>query len=242
LFLAGMLTAFLTAFYTFRAYFMTFWGPLKVPPEAGSHGHADHGASHGHGHATAGHEIGGVAHESPPVMTVPLMILALFAAGIGAAIGPTHLFEHLFDTATIFEGLNRNPGAAEMNIGLMTVSSLLAIGGIALAWFMYVARTDLPAKVAGSARALYQLSYNKFYVDELYAAFIVAPLQGLNTFARIFDLNVLDSIVDLIGHVPVLVGKLFRPVQNGLVQFYAAVSALTIAALLFFLVLFYPRG
>jgi NADH-quinone oxidoreductase subunit L len=238
LFLAGMLTAFLTAFYTFRAYFLTFWGELKVPPEAGSHGHADHAAAggHGHGHAPAAHAGGGVAHESPPVMTVPLMVLAIFAAGIGAALGPTHLFEHLFETATIFEGLNKNPGVGEMNVELMTVSSLLALGGIGLAWLMYVRQTDLPGKVARSAGILYQLSYNKFYVDELYGALIVAPLQGFNTFARIFDLNVLDSIVDLIGHVPVLVGKLFRPVQNGLVQFYALAMVLGLTVFLLALV------
>src|SRR5205814_466614 len=100
LFLAGMLTAGLTAFYTFRAYFMTFWGELKVPPEAGSHGHADHGAphdehGHAHDHAAPAHAAGpGVAHESPPIMTVPLMILAVFAVGVGGALGPTHLFPH----------------------------------------------------------------------------------------------------------------------------------------------------
>ena len=242
LFLAGMFTAFLTAFYTFRAYFQTFWGPLKVPPEAGSHGHGDHeeagahGHGHGHGHAPAAHGGGGVAHESPLVMTVPLMVLAVFAVGIGFVLGPTHLFSKMFETATIFEGLNRGGDVGAMNIGLMTVSSLLAVSGIALAWFMYVRQPDLPGKVAASARFLYQLSYNKFYVDEIYGALIVAPLQGFNQFSRIFDLNVLDSIVDLIGHVPVLVGKLFRPVQNGLVQFYALAMVLGLTVFLLALV------
>jgi NADH-quinone oxidoreductase subunit L len=241
LFLAGMLTAFLTAFYTFRAYFMTFWGELKVPPEAGSHGHADHeeAGAHGHGHAhavtTHGGHGGGVAHESPPVMTVPLMILAVFSLGIGVALGPTHLFSHFFDTATIFNDLNRPPEVG-MNVGLMTVSSLLAVGGIALAWFMYVRQPDLPGKLAARARFLYQLSYNKFYVDEIYGALIVAPLQGFNQFSRIFDLNVLDQIVDLVGYFPVLVGKLFRPVQNGLVQFYALAMVLGLTVFLLALI------
>src|SRR5262249_12110894 len=70
LFIAGLITAGLTAFYTFRAYFMTFWGELRIPPEAGHH-----------------------AHESPPVMTVPLMILAAGAVGVGLAVEPlTHWF------------------------------------------------------------------------------------------------------------------------------------------------------
>jgi NADH-quinone oxidoreductase subunit L len=238
LFLAGMLTAFLTAFYTFRAYFLTFWGELKVPPEAGAHGHGaePEAAAHGHGHphgvtpAPHGHG-GGVAHESPPVMTIPLVILAVFALGIGAALGSTHLFPNFFETATIFHGLNRATEGG-LNLTLMTISSLLAVGGIALAWLMYVRQPDLPGKAARAAGVLYQLSYNKFYVDELYAALIVAPLQGVNQFSRIFDLNVLDQFVDLVGHVPVFLGKLFRPAQNGLVQFYAAAMVLGLTVFL----------
>jgi NADH-quinone oxidoreductase subunit L len=235
LFLAGMLTAFLTAFYTFRAYFLTFWGDLKVPPEAGSHGH-DEPAHGGHGHVQAAHGGSGVAHESPYVMTVPLMVLAVFSAFIGVALGPTHLFPHFLNTATIFEGLNAGGDAGKMNFGLMATTSPLAVGGIALAWLMYVRQPDLPGQVVTRARALYQLSYNKCYVDEIYGALIVAPLQGFNTFARIFDLNVIDSIVDLIGHVPVFVGKLFRPVQNGLVQFYALAMVLGLTVFLLALV------
>src|SRR5205823_13448975 len=98
LFVAALLTAGLTAFYTFRAYFMTFWGELKLPPEAGHHAHGDpHVAAHAHGHGDAepvpashgaaaahGHGLPAAARlESPPVMWVPLAILAFFAAFIG---------------------------------------------------------------------------------------------------------------------------------------------------------------
>ena len=81
------MTAVLTAFYTFRAYFMTFWGELQVPPEAGSP----------RPHRTRRPPITTPptsrpsAHESPPVMTVPLMILAVFAVGVGFVLGPTEL-------------------------------------------------------------------------------------------------------------------------------------------------------
>src|SRR5262249_4286048 len=97
LFYAALLTAGLTAFYTFRAYFLTFWGPVVVPPEALAHGahgadHAGHGADHGghgaaepvHGGAEAGHGV----HESPPVMLVPMMILAVGAVGVGIFVEP----------------------------------------------------------------------------------------------------------------------------------------------------------
>ena len=86
----GMVTAFLTAFYTFRAYFLTFWGEERIPEEAGGH-----------------------AHESPPVMTVPLMILAVFAAGVGAvlALPPWHLFgDFLMRTPGLVEAPERAHG------------------------------------------------------------------------------------------------------------------------------------
>ncbi len=239
LFLAGMVTAFLTAFYTFRAYFLTFWGPLRVPPEAGAHGNVEHAKpsapAHPHApgkaHTPAAHTGHGVAHESPPVMTVPLVVLSVFAAGVGLVLGPLTLsFEHLLLSASIFDGLAR--GAEVADYGVMAVSSVLAVGGIALAWFMYVRQPDLPARVAASARALYQLSYNKFHVDELYHALVVAPADGLGRAARGFDLNVVDGIVDLVGHLPALVGWLFRPMQNGLVQFYALTMVLGMAVFL----------
>jgi NADH-quinone oxidoreductase subunit L len=235
LWLAGLLTAFLTGFYTFRAYFRTFWGELKVPPEAGSHGHADHGEAGGHGRgrpAPAPHA--GVAHESPPVMTVPLVILAVFSLGVGAALGPTHVFGEFLGRASIFLGFDR--AAEHINVGLTVLSSLMALGGIGLAWLAYVRMPELPGKVADSAKALYQLSYNKLYVDELYDALVVAPLQGFNRFSGIFDLHVLDSLVDLVGHVPVFLGKVFRPVQNGLVQFYALAMVLGLTVFLLALV------
>jgi NADH-quinone oxidoreductase subunit L len=83
---------------------------------------------------------------------------------------------------------------------------------------------------------LYQLSLNKFYWDEIYYFFIVQPVAGLAAFSRIFDLNVVDNLVDLIGQVPRFLGFLFRPIQNGLAQFYALAMALGLAVFLVALV------
>jgi NADH-quinone oxidoreductase subunit L len=216
LWLAGLVTAGLTAFYTFRAYFLTFWGEERVPPEA---------HEHHHGHAAHGETP---SLESPPVMTVPLMVLAVFALGVGAAVGPTRLFEHF---------VGRTPWLPEsegegLNFAMMAVSSLVALGGIGVAWLMYVRQPDLPGRLAESARGLYQLSLNKFHIDELYDAFLLKPLAGFTTFVRIFDLYVLDGLVDLIGQLPRLVGFRFRPVQNGLVQFYALAMVLGLTVFL----------
>jgi NADH-quinone oxidoreductase subunit L len=232
--LSGIITAGLTAFYTFRAYFMTFWGPERIPPEAFAHHHG-----HGHEHAAeAGHHEHAPHHgahpqlESPHVMTIPLMILAVFAVGVGFALGPTHLFGDFVGHAT---GL---PLAEpdQLNWPMMILSSVVALGGIGLAWLMYVRQPELPGRLASAAQGLYQLSLNKFHVDELYDALILKPLNGLAQLSRIFDLYVLDGLVDLLGQLPRLIGFRFRPVQNGLVQFYALAMVLGLTVFLIALV------
>jgi NADH-quinone oxidoreductase subunit L len=205
LFIVGLLTAGLTAFYTFRAYFLTFWGAERIPTEAGHH-----------------------AHESPPVMTVPLLLLSVGAVFAGIAVGPTHLFGDFLSHA---RGLIPGTEHAE-SLWLMGVSSVVALAGIGVAWVLYVLQPGLPAELARALQGLYQLSLNKFHVDELYDAFIVRPFEGLAAFCRIFDLYVVDGIVDLVGHIPRLFGELFRPVQNGLVQFYALAMVLGLTVFL----------
>jgi NADH-quinone oxidoreductase subunit L len=209
LFLAGLVTAGLTAFYTFRAYFLTFWGEEKVPHEAGHH-----------------------AHESPPVMTVPLMILAVFAAGIGLVVGPTHLFAHVL---ALTPELTGKPAHA-IDFLLMAASIVFAVGGIAVAWLMYIKQPGLAAQVTGKVQALYQMSLNKFGFDELYELLILKPLAGLTAFSKAFDTYVVDSLVDLVGQLPRLLATLFRPVQNGLVQFYALATILGLTVFLIALV------
>jgi proton-translocating NADH-quinone oxidoreductase chain L len=222
LLVVGLVTAALTAFYTFRAYFMTFWGELRVPPEAGQHGHGDYDA---HGDAGAAHHPTGEGqvHESPYVMTVPLMILAVFAVVIGGVLGPLggNLFaDYLSETLTI-DPYGFNPIPHEMNWLMMGASSVIALGGIALAYYFYVAQPALPRRVATSMQSLYQLSLNKFYIDEIYEWMIVQPLNVLTRFAKSLDQYGIDSVVDLIGQLPRLLGSVFQPVQNGLVQYYA---------------------
>jgi NADH-quinone oxidoreductase subunit L len=233
LFVTGMLTAALTAFYTFRAYFRTFWGKLVVPPEAGTHGHDETGHSHEPAPAAehAGH--GGQAHESPLVMTVPLMILAVFAVAVGGVLGPTHVFAQFVEKTP---GFPEAPTHAH-DIMLMTISGAIALAGIGVAWLMYVKQPDLPGKLATSMRGAYQLSLNKFRFDELYGAFILGPLAVLTFAIRIFDYFLLDrGVIDLLGQVPRLFGWLFRPIQNGLVQFYglAMILGLTVFLLALF--------
>jgi NADH-quinone oxidoreductase subunit L len=240
LFIAGVVTAALTAFYTFRAYFLTFWGELKLPPEAGSHGHGhdehDHDPHHAHPEPTAHHMP--VAHESPPVMTVPLMILAVFAAGVGIALTlfSGDSFAHFLGRMLENKVYGLEPAEHGWHFGVMATSTLVALGGVALAYWMYVADPTLPKRVAAAVPVLYQLSLNKFFVDEIYAAFIVAPLNVLAGGSYAVDQYVIDGFVDWFGQSPTLLGRLFRPVQNGLVQFYALAMVLGLAVFLLALV------
>jgi NADH-quinone oxidoreductase subunit L len=241
LWVAGMVTAGLTAFYTFRAYFLTFWGELRLPPEAGHHGHAHAEAGAHHHGPEGGHEPAAApqaSYESPPVMTVPLIVLAVFAVGVGFVLGPAGI-----PALQIAPFLEVTPGFPEeaphaMMLGLMALSAAVALAGIGVAWWMYVKQPDLPGRLARSAQGLYQLSLNKFHVDELYDTFILGPLRGVTQFARVFDQYVIDGIVDLIGHVPRLFGTLLRPVQNGLVQFYALAMVLSLTVFILMLVRF----
>jgi proton-translocating NADH-quinone oxidoreductase chain L len=210
LLVTAMLTGGLTAFYTFRAYFLTFSGELRTPPEAGDH-----------------------IHESPPVMLVPMMILAIGAVAIGIIVEPfTHWFSDFVAETPSLTVVRHHA----FNWPVVAGSSGIALSGIALAWFLYVFQPGSAAKLASAIEGLYQLSLNKFYLDELYDFFIVRPMSLLADIARVFDLYILDGLVDLIGQIPRFVGLVFRPIQNGLAQFYALAMALGMVVFLLALV------
>ncbi len=213
--LAG-LTAFMTAFYTFRAYFLTFWGPEVVPHEA-------------HGHA----------HESPRIMTVPLVVLAVGAALAGAIAEPlTHGgFEHFLDRSPSIE-LAREAFSAHHNMvdpkagldwAVVALGTTAALAGIGLAAVLY--RKGGPEHVAPRLKAWHDLSRNKLYVDELYHAAVVRPAEGLASTGRQFD-GFLDAIARLVSFAPRFLAAVLRPLQNGLVQFYALGMVLGLAVFL----------
>jgi NADH-quinone oxidoreductase subunit L len=207
---SGLFTAGLTAFYTFRAYFKTFWGEERFPHEAGHH-----------------------PHESPPIMAWPLRILAVGAVGVGILLAPTHLFAGFLDSTWIepqFQAALR--GDHHMNWLLMLISSVIALSGIGLAYWIYVVQPTFAFELAQRLSVLYGLSRNKFYFDELYEIWIVKPMTILAQVCRIVDAYLLDGLVDMIGQIPALFGFLVRPVQNGLVQFYALLMALGVAGFL----------
>lgn len=186
-------TALLTAFYTFRAYFLTFCGPEKFPEEAGHH-----------------------PHDAPSIMAWPLRILAICALGIGLVLGPTHLFAGKLQQSFGLEHVESHG----LHWGVMAVSTVIALSGAAAAWFMYLQATGLPEKLATGLRPLYLLSLNKFYLDEILSAIVVQPLRGLSWFATNLDIGVIDRIVDGAGQIPRMVSGVPRRLHNGLIPLY----------------------
>jgi NADH-quinone oxidoreductase subunit L len=225
LFVIAMVTAGLTAFYTFRAYFRTFWGDLKVPLEAGQHHHGDPGVhapgDPHHQHSPEAYAPGSPSgvHESPPVMSIPLIVLAIGAVTVGAALGATHWISHFLARTPFYQKYLPPLPDEGLNWMLMAVSSIIALAGAFIAYWMYVVK-PVSAPTSGLALKLYNLSQNRFHIDEFYDAIIVSPAVILARISAFVD-AVADGLIDVIGAAPGWLGAALRPIQNGLVQFYA---------------------
>jgi NADH-quinone oxidoreductase subunit L len=211
--LIGVITAFITSFYMFRLLFMTFFGDYRGT-QVDSHGHA-HSAQGDHGH--------GEPHESPAVMLVPLMILAVLSL-VGGLVGIHNGFEHFLEPVFGHEFPNSvTEGSGGTELLLMGVSVLFAVAGLVLAYILYVSKPYLPEKIAASLGAFYDAVLNKYYVDEIFAKVFVKPLvdgstrilwQGVDR--RVIDDNV-NNAADGARHVSDEV----RHMQSGNVRSYA---------------------
>jgi len=203
----GLATAFLTAFYIFRLVFSVFHGRSRVSKEAARH-----------------------LHESPAVITVPLVALAILSLTAGwvgiPAEGLNAIDPFLAPVLAAHEAAGHAADHA-MEYLLMAVSVLVAAGGIGLAYVFYVRAPALPARVAAAAAGLYRLSFNKWYVDELYDAIIVRPTVALaHGLWRGVDVFIIDGAVNGVGRVTQAWGTLLRVMQTGQLQHYALFMAL----------------
>ena len=205
----GFLTAGLTAFYMFRMIYLTFHGESRVDSHTAEH-----------------------VHESPLSMTIPLMILALLAV-TGGFFGVPHVF-HLIPNGMenyfhgFFTEIPSGHGAVSTEWTLMGFSVAFAL----LAWFvasrLYHSGFDLASRLRSKCEPLYQLSLNKWYVDEFYNSVIIQPGRLFSTHIlwRLFDQNVIDRAVNTTADVARMVGNSIRPLQNGLTQNYALIFTL----------------
>jgi NADH-quinone oxidoreductase subunit L len=200
----GLLTALMTAFYSFRLVFVTFWGTYR----GGIHGH-----SHGHGHVGA-HDI----HEPSPTVTVPLILLAI----LSVAAGYFGIFEFLAPAlpgpAAHAVGGHHGPAATV----IMIVATLMGLTGIAAAYYVYVKSPGLPDRFAQQWQRLYRLSLNKWFVDEAYDRTVVLPTFALaDQLWRRVDVAVIDGAVNGVARAVAWSGWLMRLFQSGQTQHYA---------------------
>jgi NADH-quinone oxidoreductase subunit L len=184
MFWIGAITAGITAFYIFRAYFMAFFGKYR-----------------GHHHP----------HESPAVMTLPLIALAALSLFGGLLNVPAWLSPAF-------------PLSEHENLTAMVISATCGILGIIIAIFFYVIRPALPESLKTAAGPLYTLVANKYYVDEIYSGLIVKPLEAISRFVlwRGVDEAVIDSsFVNGLAGIIRGWGALFRQLQSGSIRNYA---------------------
>jgi NADH-quinone oxidoreductase subunit L len=179
----GVLTAGMTAFYVFRAWFLAFTGEYR-----------------GHAHP----------HESPLVMTGPLMLLAVLSI-FGGFINVPHWLEPMF-------------GERPENQTLAWLSAGVGVLGIATAYLFYVARPGMADGFAKAMNGLYRLVYNKYFVDEIYDAAVVTPVvKGSRIFLwRGIDAGLIDGIVNGFGSRSRGVGNILKLLQSGNIRSYAA--------------------
>jgi NAD(P)H-quinone oxidoreductase subunit 5 len=257
----GWLTAGITAFYMFRMYLLTFEGDLRakqpevrdkikveklqalglsIGPGAMNPKELTIDPSHGHNdaeHEAHEHHHSEFPHESPLTMTLPLMILAVPSALIGLVGTPF---------ANYFEAFIHPPGevvalAAEAEpvdlteFLIMGGSSVgIALIGITLAVLMYFRHKIDPAAIAAKIPALYQLSKNKWYFDDIYYNLFVLGSRRLARQVLEVDYKVVDGVVNLTGLVTLLTGEFLKYFENGRAQFYALIVFAAVLGLVIF--------
>ena len=184
----------MTAFYSFRLVFVTFWGESRVDPH-----HAGH------------------IQEPSKTMTVPLLILAVLSILTGY-LGIPEFLQHSFSGAAGNEVHHDGPEA----LGIMATASILGLLGIATAYLVYVKSPDLPERLATQWQSLYRLSLNKWYVDEAYdQAFVNPTFQAADQLWKQVDVRVIDGAVNGVARGVAWSGWIVRLIQSGETQNYA---------------------
>jgi NADH-quinone oxidoreductase subunit L len=222
-YIMGVGAAIMTAFYSWRLLFMTFHGKPRAPRETMAH-----------------------IHDSPPVMMIPLYILAVGAVFSGLLfIGPLtghHWHDFWGDSILILPQHGAMEAAHEVPLWVKLSPLVASLVGILIAWFMYVRKTDLPGNFANTHRPLYLFLLNKWYFDELYDWIFVKPAKALG---RILwkggDGRIIDGLgPDGISASVLRATRRITMLQTGYVYHYAFAMLIGIAVLVTFY--FYAIG
>jgi len=233
-YVAVLLGVFVTAFYTFRMIFMTFHGKPRMDKETFQH-----------------------VHESPWVVTLPLVLLAIPSFAIGFLTIEPLLFGNFFGASIHVDpqhtGMQQlahefaKGGTSSVNRigmfvahGFQALPFLLAMTGLGLAWLLYLRYPELPDRIQARAKGLYRLLLNKYYADEFNEAVFARGARGLGRlFWRVGDVRLIDGL--LVNGSARLVGwvsSVVRQVQSGYVYHYAFAMILG----LFLLITFFLHG
>jgi NADH-quinone oxidoreductase subunit L len=216
--LVGALTALITAFYMFRLYYLTFRGTSRLEPAVAAH-----------------------VHESPDTMRTPLILLAVLSI-VGGFVGfpPEngalhHFLEPVFHPA--IEKAGGHHPFTFLDVVLMVISFALAVGGWRLAYRCYVQKPQLPEQWAQRWQTYYRLLVHKYYVDEGYAKAIVEPLYNFAIgLWQVFDVAVIDRIVNGVAGFVRLDGEIVSRMQTGYVRTYALWIVMGALCVLWFIV------
>jgi len=239
----GLLTAGLTSFYMFRLWFKTFFGQPRFEEHAAHDDHATVHASktsalveedepqHAHG-----------VHESPLLMTVPLMILAVLAI-IGGWVGVPlpfghNEFEHFL--APVFRTMTGAEGSVSLQVSLAATSVAVVLVGFYAAWILYCKHPGSAAALAKKFKPLYSLLEHKYWVDEIYGVVIVAPLLLISRMILngLIDTGIIQGTASGLAGTTRAGGWIVRRVQSGNIRSYAGWLALGAASLIV-IVLYY---
>jgi NADH-quinone oxidoreductase subunit L len=244
---AVIVGVFVTAFYSFRMYFLVFHGKENFhhKPFPGEHDHHDdeHGDDHGHAHTP---------HESPWVVTVPLILLAIPSVVIGFLTIQPELFGDFLKSA-ISVNLEAHPameelahefhGATEMALhGFTSLPFFLALSGVIVAYMFYMVWPQIPAMFAKVLRPLIVIGENKYYLDWFNENVLAAGSRLIGRFFwKVGDVAIIDGIaVNGSAKVVGLIGSLVRLFQTGYLYHYALVMILGVFALMTWFVFMHP--
>ena len=230
LYVVGLVTAMLTAFYMFRLLYLTFHGNERMDAHTKQH-----------------------LHESPKMMTVPLMVLALLSViggyvGMPHVLGATNYFEDWLAPVMASSGGHEGGAAIELHmsaagntgleLGLMFVTVLLIVGAILYARRMYLNRPELATRVRERFSGLHAVLYNKYFVDEIYGAVVVRPIIYGSIFLwKVIDVVIIDGLANGFARVGQDMSELFKYAQSGRVRGYATVFVTGVVILVGYLVL-----
>lgn len=217
LWVIGVIGAMFTAFYMFRMLFLTFFGKFRGTAEQQHH-----------------------LHESPLSMTFPLIVLAVLSVvggfiGVPAVLHGNHWLAGFLEP--VFSASEQRKGASHLDHSteyiLMAVSVAAAVAASFIAYLRYARNNHVPVPDTAERTALANVSYNKFYIDEIYDVLITRPLNALSGFFyRIVDKTLIDGLVNGLGRATSEAGKGLRLLQTGNIGFYIFVMIAGIVALL----------